>query len=170
MPGTESTPSRATGPARRTVLAVAAAGTGAVLAGCAAYGDEQSAPAPAATGAPAAGPGGASSGAGAPGAGAPGAGAPTGLVAVADVPVGGGTVLADQKLVRTRPTAGTVLAFTAVCTHAGCTVGDVSGGTINCPCHGSKFKIEDGSVAGGPAPKPLPPVAVSVQGGQVVRG
>jgi len=157
-------------PDRRCVLtAVAATGAALALGGCSTYGGQQAA-APAATpvAAPAAGAA-ASAGAGGSSAAAGGA-AVAGIAALADVPVGGGKILADAKIVLTQPTAGTVKAFSAVCTHAGCTVADVSGGTINCPCHGSKFKIEDGSVAGGPAPKPLPPVAVSVQGGQVVRG
>jgi len=148
----------APGPGRRCVLVGVAAGASAVLAGCAAYGDQQSsssaAPAPAASGS---------------GAGASGGGAAV-LAALTDVPVGGGTVLAAQKLVLTQPTAGTVKAFSAICTHQGCTVSEVSGGTINCPCHGSRFRIADGSGAGGPAPAPLPSVAVTVANGKVVRG
>jgi Rieske Fe-S protein len=42
-------------------------------------------------------------------------------------------------------------------------------GTINCPCHGSQFSIEDGSVVAGPAPSPLPAVDVVVEGDSVVR-
>jgi Rieske Fe-S protein len=34
-------------------------------------------------------------------------------------------------------------------------------------CHGSKFDIEDGSVKGGPATKPLPPAKVSVKDGEI---
>ncbi len=70
--------------------------------------------------------------------------AAVGLVSLKDVPVGGGVVLADQKIVVTQPVAGTVKAFSAVCTHAGCAVADVTDGTINCPCHGSRFAIADG--------------------------
>jgi Rieske Fe-S protein len=86
------------------------------------------------------------------------------LAQIADIPVGGGKVFADQKVVVTQPSAGTVKAFSAVCTHAGCTVSEVSDGTINCACHGSKFRVADGSVAAGPAGQPLPPVAVTTQG------
>ena len=83
---------------------------------------------------------------------------------------GGGVVYADQEVVVTQPTEGDFLGFTAICTHQGCTVGDVSDGTINCPCHGSMYSIEDGSVVGGPAPAPLASENVSVQGQNVVLG
>ncbi len=77
-----------------------------------------------------------------------------GIAAAADVPVGGGVILAEQKLVITQPTKGAFKGFTAVCTHQGCLVDEVTD-TINCPCHGSMYSIEDGSVVGGPAPAPL---------------
>jgi Rieske Fe-S protein len=93
-----------------------------------------------------------------------------GLVATSDVPVGGGVILADQQIVVTQPTQGEFKGFSAVCTHAGCTVTQISGGEIVCPCHGSQFSITDGSVDGGPAPAPLPSVAVKVKGDQVVSG
>jgi Rieske Fe-S protein len=83
------------------------------------------------------------------------AGSGTELAKASAIPSGGGTVFKDQKVVVTQPTAGTYKAFTAVCTHSGCVVADVSGGTINCGCHGSKFSIEDGSVKNGPATQPL---------------
>jgi Rieske Fe-S protein len=85
-------------------------------------------------------------------------------VKTTDVPVGGGTILADQKVVVTQPTAGQFKAFTAVCTHQGCLVADVSNGTITCTCHGSKFSATDGSVQGGPAPAPLAARNVTVSG------
>jgi len=85
-------------------------------------------------------------------------------VKTADVPVGGGVVLADQKVVVTQPTAGTYKAFSAVCTHQGCVVASVAAGTIVCPCHGSTFSAADGSVQGGPAPAPLKSLAVTVDG------
>ena len=97
-------------------------------------------------------------------------GAASGLVSTAEVPVGGGVVLADQKIVVTQPTEGDFKAFTAVCTHQGCTVNSVSDGQINCPCHGSAFSVEDGSVVNGPAEAPLDTIPVSVQDDQVVQG
>jgi Rieske Fe-S protein len=129
------------------------------VAGCAVYGNENNAPPPAP-----AGGGGGGGGGGADGGGGGGA-----LAQVGDIPVGGGTVLADARVVITQPTAGTFACFSAVCTHQGCLVNDVSNGTINCPCHGSRFNVADGSVAGGPAPQPLAPVAITVDGDAIVR-
>jgi len=88
-------------------------------------------------------------------------------VAESKVPVGGGTILAQQKVVVTQPTKGEFKAFSAICTHAGCTVSQISGGEIICPCHGSQYSIKDGSVTAGPAPSPLPAKNVAVKGGQV---
>jgi Rieske Fe-S protein len=86
----------------------------------------------------------------------------------ADIPVGGGMVFTAAKVVVTQPAKGEFKAFSAVCTHVGCLCNQVADGTINCPCHGSKFKITDGSVAAGPAPSPLPAVTVTVTGGKVL--
>ena len=74
------------------------------------------------------------------------AAAPSGTpVKTADVPVGGGTILTDQKIVVTQPASGTFKAFSAVCTHMGCTVNKVDGGFIDCPCHQSQFDISTGT-------------------------
>ncbi|MGW7411899.1 Rieske (2Fe-2S) protein [Streptomyces sp. NPDC054863] len=150
---------------RRTVLA-AAAGTAAVLAtGCTKYGDEGGPEAPKSSGEPAAPPSsGASSG---DSSGASSAPEPAPLAATSDIPVGGGKVFKEEKVVVTQPVAGSFKAFSATCTHQGCSVADVAGGTINCPCHGSKFRVADASVAGGPAPQPLPPRAITVESGSI---
>ncbi|MFB7664530.1 Rieske (2Fe-2S) protein [Kitasatospora sp. NPDC056138] len=84
-----------------------------------------------------------------------------------DVPVGGGAVYREKKIVVTQPTAGQYKAFSAVCTHAGCVVDKVANGQIQCPCHGSRFAIADGAVQDGPAPSPLPEYKVTVQGGSL---
>ncbi|HTE74701.1 MAG TPA: Rieske (2Fe-2S) protein [Actinomycetes bacterium] len=98
-----------------------------------------------------------------------GGGGGGGLVATADVPVKGGVVLDDKKIVVTQPASGEFKAFTAVCTHQSCTVASVKANTITCPCHGSTYSALDGSVQGGPAPSPLREIAVTVEGDQVVR-
>lgn len=92
------------------------------------------------------------------------------LVALADVPVGGGTVVdgPDGPVVVVRPDEREVRAFSAVCTHQGTTVDAPQGDTITCPNHGSRFTAATGEVTDGPASQPLPPIAVTVQGDQVV--
>jgi Rieske Fe-S protein len=77
-------------------------------------------------------------------------------------------VFADKDVVVTQPTAGEFKAFSATCTHQGCKVNRVTNGVIACPCHGSRFNIADGSVANGPAQKPLPEKSVSVDGDSIV--
>jgi len=67
----------------------------------------------------------------------------------------------------TEPEAGTFNGSSAICTHLGCTVATVDQGTINCPCHGSRFSIIDGSVQAGPAPRPLPREQINVAGGSI---
>ncbi len=91
------------------------------------------------------------------------------LVATADVPVGGGVVLDPEKVVVTQPTEGQFKAFTAICTHQGCPVQSVEDNKITCPCHGSQFSAEDGSVVTGPASGPLTEIPVAVKGGSVLR-
>ncbi|MBN9101735.1 MAG: Rieske (2Fe-2S) protein [Pseudonocardia sp.] len=136
---------------RRIVLAgICGAGCAAALGGCATYGAVT--PAPAAAPVPV----------------VPGAPDP-GLAPVSSVPVGGGVVLADRQIVLTQPVAGTFKAFSSTCTHQGCQVAEVAGGTINCPCHGSTFAVADGSVVSGPATRPLPERPVKVDG-TVIRG
>lgn len=83
------------------------------------------------------------------------------------VPVGGGVVLEDAKVVITQPQAGQFHAFTAVCTHKGCTVTRVADGVIECPCHGSTFSATDGSVEHGPASKPLAAKTVTRDGSKL---
>ncbi len=97
----------------------------------------------------------------------------TALGPASDVPVGGGTIFADEKVVVTQPTEGDFKAFTAVCTHQGCLVGQVADGTIQCPCHGSQFSIDDGSNVQGPSGSAAGSVAalaevdITVDGGEI---
>ncbi|MFR9753109.1 ubiquinol-cytochrome c reductase iron-sulfur subunit [Nocardia sp. 004] len=139
---------------------VVIAGTGAVaaaaLTACATYGNDNAAPAP--NPAPAAD---AESG-------AAGAGQQARTLAkTADIPVGGGVIVGDTVV--TQPSAGTFVGLSSVCTHAGCTVSTVSDGTIDCPCHGSKFGL-DGAVAKGPATTPLAPKKIQVEGDSITAG
>lgn len=91
------------------------------------------------------------------------------LASTADVPVGGGTVLPDEKIVVTQPEEGDFKAFSAICTHQNCVVSGVADGTVNCACHGSRFKITDGSVEQGPATRPLPEERITVEGNSIRR-
>jgi Rieske Fe-S protein len=90
-----------------------------------------------------------------------------GLAKTSEIPVGGGKIFKDKKVVVTQPKEGEFKAFSAVCTHRGCTVGSVSDGKIHCPCHGSVFNATDGSVAKGPAEKPLSSKDVTVEGDEI---
>jgi nitrite reductase/ring-hydroxylating ferredoxin subunit len=130
--------------ARRTALVTMGAVGATAVVGCSSYGGKTAAP-PAAP-----------------------AGTPGELGATGDVPVGGGKVFGDKQVVVTQPSQGTFAAFSAVCTHQGCTVDEVKEGTINCPCHGSKFKIADGSVADGPAPKALERKTITVVAEKII--
>ena len=65
-----------------------------------------------------------------------------------------------------RNSNGSLKAFSAVCTHAGCTVG-YQGGVIVCPCHGGEFSAETGEVIAGPPPSGLAPKKVLEAGGQI---
>ncbi len=91
------------------------------------------------------------------------------LARASDVPVGGGVINQDAKVVVTQPVEGEFKAFDATCTHTQCPVTNVESGTINCQCHGSRFSIEDGSVKQPPATEPLAEVKVKVEGGSVLR-
>ncbi|WP_229871318.1 Rieske (2Fe-2S) protein [Streptomyces longisporoflavus] len=154
-----------TRPCRRVVLAAGAAGFAggavALTAGCSKYGDEGADPAPPPKSQPTSAAPSESDGKKQP--------PPKGdeLARTSDIPVGGGKIFKDEKVVVTQPEKGDFKAFSAVCTHSGCLVGEVAGGTINCPCHGSKYNVADASVAGGPAPRPLPPQNITVTGNSI---
>ncbi len=90
------------------------------------------------------------------------------LANVREIPVGGGKIFAAERVVVTQPARGTYRAFSAVCTHVGCILNQISNGTINCPCHGSEFKITNGAVVTGPAPRPLPRKQIKIVDGKVV--
>jgi nitrite reductase/ring-hydroxylating ferredoxin subunit len=151
---------------RRALLVGAGVTCAAMLAGCTTYDANNgglAGPPPATS---AAATGGTSTGGTSTG----GAGAAAPLTSTSKVPDGGGTIIDGPNIVVTQPEAGSFKAFTAVCTHQGCIVSTVSGGTINCPCHGSKFSIKDGSVVNGPATRPLAAIAIKVEGTSIFQG
>jgi nitrite reductase/ring-hydroxylating ferredoxin subunit len=144
---------------------------GGVLAGCSTaavpYGADEAGQAPGAPGAPGqqgSAPSASSGAAGQTAGGATG----TLLGLVRDIPVGGGRVFMAQKIIVTQPASGVLRAFSAVCTHVGCICNKVANGTISCPCHGSEFKITDGTVVTGPAPAPLAARAIAVSDGKIL--
>jgi Rieske Fe-S protein len=96
----------------------------------------------------------------------------TPLVALADVPVGQAKAAKapdGSDVIVARPSESAAAAFSAICTHQGCTVAP-KGADLVCPCHGSVFNALTGEVKHGPANKPLPPVPVKVENGKVVTG
>jgi nitrite reductase/ring-hydroxylating ferredoxin subunit len=113
---------------------------------------------------------GASAGAGAAPAATSASGGGSALTSTNQIPVGGGMVFSSDKVVVTQPTQGDFKGFSAVCTHMQCTVDQVADGTIDCPCHGSKFSVKDGSVVSGPAPSPLPAQTIKVTGTNIFLG
>ncbi|MFI5978336.1 Rieske (2Fe-2S) protein [Streptomyces sp. NPDC051452] len=147
---------------RRTVLATGAAALATGCVGCGADKDKTSQPAaPASATSESASPAADTSAAASGG---------KELAETSDIPEGGGKVFKDRKIVVTQPKKGEFKAFSAICTHQGCTVNRVTDGTIDCPCHGSKFHIADGSVADGPATRPLPKKSIKVEGNSIRLG
>jgi Rieske Fe-S protein len=155
---------------RVVLLGVGLAGVGGALAGCSTAavpydaGADGQAPKPALT--PGAS-GGASGVSGMSASASASTSASVVLGSASEIPVGGGKAFTADQVVVTQPSKGEFKAFSAVCPHVGCICNAVANGTIDCPCHGSKFKITDGSVVTGPARAPLPAKTVSVTGGQI---
>lgn len=164
MPNTAPDSAEPTAITRRTATAAAMVAMAGVAAACTQYGNSS---APLTGGETSTGTGNSGNSGSGTGTGTGNSGGGAVLGKTADVPVGGGRVFTNEQVVVTQPAAGTFKAFSAICTHQGCTVATVANGTINCPCHGSKFKIADGSVANGPANTPLPQRSVTVTGDQI---
>ena len=151
---------------RRGVLAsVGLVGLAGAITACSSSASSSSTPASAATTSAPTGAGTAAASSGAS-ASAPASSAGA-LTATSKIPVGSGTIFDAKKVVVTQPASGEFKAFSAVCTHMGCTVSQVSNGTIDCPCHGSQYSIKTGAVVAGPAPSPLPAVQIKVSGDSI---
>jgi thiosulfate dehydrogenase [quinone] large subunit len=92
------------------------------------------------------------------------------LGSASQLPAGQGATYRDpgdgQPDIVIREANGGLVAHSAVCTHAGCTVG-YQGGQIVCPCHSSVFDARTGAVITGPATTPLPPRKVIERGGAI---
>jgi len=146
-----------TGPTRRTVLTIGAVGAaGVALAACS----------------QAASPGSSGGATTVPESGSAGSGSGGGLAGLASIPVGGSVAAKDaagRPIIITRTADTSVVAFSAICTHLGCTVAP-AGKTLDCPCHGSVYDATTGKVLSGPAPRPLPAVPVKISGSEVVAG
>lgn len=154
---------------RRTVLALgstSAVGSALMLAGCAPS-DAPAPPGPTAnpTLDPTATP--SDSPSASPGPDAPALGGD--IAALADVPVGGSidATINGQPALIAQPTAGQVVAFSAICTHQQCVVA-AAGAEFHCPCHGSMFDAATGDVLQGPALEPLSTIPVAVAGDRIV--
>lgn len=100
-----------------------------------------------------------------------GSGSGKALATLSGIQVGSAVSAQDAQgnpIIVARPATDTAVAFSAICTHQGCTVAP-AGSELDCPCHGSRYSATTGKVLGGPAPKPLPSIPVTVRGGQVFQ-
>ena len=102
----------------------------------------------------------------------PSAGTGTVVATVASVPVGRAlsfTNAADGSPAWVvHPSGNTFVAFSAICTHAGCTVDyDPSTVQFNCPCHSGVYDARTGQVLQGPPPLPLASIAIHIANGEI---
>jgi cytochrome b6-f complex iron-sulfur subunit len=88
---------------------------------------------------------------------------------LSDIPMGGSisATLDGKPIIVAQPSTGKVVAFTAICTHQGCTV-NPDGAVLRCPCHASTYDAFTGKNTGGPAKSPLAAIPVTVSGGAVL--
>ncbi len=90
---------------------------------------------------------------------------------VADVPEGDMIrVVVGNEPVALYKVDGKIYATTNICTHAQCELDEshmMHGDVVECTCHGSQFKVSDGSVVMPPASEPLKTYQVSVDGEDV---
>jgi thiosulfate dehydrogenase [quinone] large subunit len=96
---------------------------------------------------------------------------PTGtkVASVTDVPVGTAFQFMDPNTgtpaYLMQPAAGTFIAYSAVCTHQGCIVGEtLANGTFSCPCHGAVFDANSGAHLKGPGQGDLAKITITASG------
>jgi nitrite reductase/ring-hydroxylating ferredoxin subunit len=99
----------------------------------------------------------------------------TGLVIAGaeELPVGGFAIFQyptpNDPCVLIRTSADAYVAYSRICTHAGCPVFYQAGADVlACPCHGGVFSVAAGSVLQGPPPRPLPRIRLERRGTAVV--
>lgn len=99
----------------------------------------------------------------------------TGLViaGAADIPVGSSAIFQyptpSNPCVLIRTSADAYVAYSRICTHAGCPVFYQEGANVlACPCHGGVFSVADGSVLQGPPPRPLPRIRLERRGPDLI--
>jgi nitrite reductase/ring-hydroxylating ferredoxin subunit len=86
----------------------------------------------------------------------------------ADVPAG---LTVVSSVIVSRDPGGRIRAYSNRCTHLGCEIDRIVGDEAVCPCHGSRYRA-DGSVASGPALRPLRPLRIEpdpATGGWIAR-
>lgn len=86
------------------------------------------------------------------------------------VPVGSAFIDPEGDHLVIQPREGEFRAFSRVCPHAGCKVDRIEGDEIVCPCHGSRYSVQDGSRVSGPTPRGLTEVPVHVNGNRLEIG
>ncbi|MFD5587077.1 Rieske (2Fe-2S) protein [Streptomyces sp. NPDC058733] len=86
----------------------------------------------------------------------------------AEVPKGGAKLDRKNNVVVSRDSAGTLKAFSTICTHAGCPIAQLEGTRLTCNCHGSQFDATTGKVLRSPATEPLKELPVQVKNGRIV--
>ena len=85
-----------------------------------------------------------------------------------DISVGKGKVItvSGNPVLITHTSTG-FKAFSAKCTHQGCTIPEPINGTSTCPCHRAKFDASTGAVKQGPATKSLAKKTATVSAGYI---
>ena len=87
------------------------------------------------------------------------------MASASSIPVGQALTLNDPSfgpMLLIHLTNGQFVAYSAICTHAGCTVQfNVHAQEIACPCHGAVFDPNNqAQVLAGPAPYPLREIGI----------